>query len=150
MGTTEEKDLFFVAVKVFLRDGNKLLIIRDIFGFWDLPGGRIKKDEFDAPLEEVATRKMNEEVGGQVEYELGKPNGIFFRVERIEAGLNKKVRIFAVGYDARYLGGEIQTGEYIEKFEWVELRTFEPGGYFTGGWLKGVQEYLESVRKSRD
>ena len=58
-----EKDLYFVAVKLFLRDGSKLLITHDIFGDWDLPGGRIRKDEFNKPLESVIERKANEELG---------------------------------------------------------------------------------------
>ncbi len=32
-----DKDLYFVAVKLLLRDGDKLLITHDIFGVWDLP-----------------------------------------------------------------------------------------------------------------
>src|SRR5437868_2592076 len=101
-----EKDLYFVAVKLFLRDGNKLLITHDIFGDWDLPGGRIRKDEFDKPLDDVIERKMQEELGDQIEYSLGEPR-VFFRVERQEHNLNgQAVRIFGVGYVAEYNGGE--------------------------------------------
>ena len=42
--STDQKDMYFVAVKVFLEKDNKLLILKDNFGDWDLPGGRIKKD----------------------------------------------------------------------------------------------------------
>jgi ADP-ribose pyrophosphatase YjhB (NUDIX family) len=141
---SESKDLYFVAVKVFLRDGDNLLITHDIFGAWDLPGGRIKKDEFNTKLEDVITRKMREEIGDDVKYELGQVNGIFFRVERKEAGLNNKpVRIFAVGYDAEYLSGKVKLGDHHDKFEWVNIKNFKPEDYFTGGWLLGVQEYLD-------
>jgi ADP-ribose pyrophosphatase YjhB (NUDIX family) len=139
----KSKDLYFVAVKVFLRDGDKLLITHDIFGAWDLPGGRLRKDEFGKPLYEVVERKMREELGDKVQYELGEPNNVFFRVEREEAGLNnQKVRIFAIGYDAKYLGGELGMGDHHDQMEWVNMRDFEPEKYFTGGWLTGVQEYL--------
>lgn len=37
------KDVYFVAVKALLRDGNKILLTHDIWDQWDLPGGRIKK-----------------------------------------------------------------------------------------------------------
>lgn len=37
---TSQKDTYFVAVKVFLERDNKLLILKDNFGDWDLPGGR--------------------------------------------------------------------------------------------------------------
>jgi len=138
-----EKDLYFVAVKLLLRDGDKLLITHDIFGDWDLPGGRIRKDEFDKPLEAVIERKINEELGPKVRYELGKPK-VFFRVERAEHSLGgEKVRIFAVGYEAKYLGGEVSLGDHHDRMEWVDINSFEPEAYFTGGWLKGVQEYKE-------
>lgn len=139
---SKNKDLYFVAVKVLLRDKNKLLITHDIFGDWDIPGGRIKKDEFDTPLEAIIARKLREELGGAVEYQLGEPK-VFFRVERAEHGLEgQMVRIFAVGYEAVYKGGEIELGAHHDRMEWVDIKTFKPENYFTGGWLKGVQEYL--------
>ncbi len=139
-----DKDLYFVAIKVFLRDGNKLLIIHDIFGDWDLPGGRIKKDEFNTSLELVLNRKMKEEIGEEVEYGEPKQNGIFFRVERLEYGINQNVRIFAVGYDAEYKGGEVTLGKHISDFKWVDINNFNPKEYFRGGWLRGVEDYLIS------
>ena len=138
-----DKDLYFVAVKLLLRDGDKLLITHDIFGSWDLPGGRIKKDEFHASLDSVIKRKMKEELGSSVSYSVGQPV-VFFKVEREEAGLNgQKVRIFAVGYDAQYNGGDIKLGKNHDKYQWVDVKTFQPENYFTGGWLNGVREYLD-------
>ncbi|MGH7157165.1 MAG: NUDIX domain-containing protein [Candidatus Saccharimonadales bacterium] len=140
-----DRDLYFVAVKVLLRDGDKLLITHDIFGAWDIPGGRIKKDEFEAPLESVIERKIKEELGPDVKYKLSEPK-VFFRHERKEQKLGEMVRIFAIGYEAEYLGGEIQLGDHHNKFEWINLKTFQPEKYFTGGWLKGVQEYMSKVK----
>jgi len=137
-----EKDLYYIAVKLFLRDGNKLLITHDIFGDWDLPGGRIRKDEFNKPLESVIERKINEELGTEVKYQLGEPK-VFFRVERQEHDQQGQiVRIFGVGYEAKYLGGVINLGEHHDQMEWADLKTFKPQDYFTGGWLTGVQEYI--------
>ena len=142
-----EKDVYFVAVKVFLRDGDKLLVQKDIFGSWDLPGGRIKPDEFEAPLEAIIQRKMAEELGPEVKYSDPQPANVFFRVERIESSLNKKVRIFAVGFEAQYQGGEITLGKNMERYEWADVSTFKPEDTFKGGWLKGVQEYLTNIRR---
>ncbi len=137
-----DKDLYFVAVKLLIRDGNKLLITHDVFGAWDLPGGRIKKDEFKASLSSVIERKMGEELGSEFKYSVGVPS-VFFRVEREEHGLNnQKVRIFAVGYEAVYEGGEVQLGDHHDKYEWVDIDRFKPEEYFVDGWLEGVQEYL--------
>lgn len=145
----QARDLYFVAVKLLLRDGDKLLITHDIFGDWDLPGGRIRVEEFNKPLESVIGRKINEELGSEVTYELGEPQ-VFFRVERIEKltpGFDgKQVRIFAVGYEATYKGGNIQLGEHHDQLKWVEIGTFKPEKYFKNtGWLKGIQEYLEKL-----
>jgi 8-oxo-dGTP pyrophosphatase MutT (NUDIX family) len=136
-----DKDLYFVAVKLFLRDGDKLLITHDIFGAWDLPGGRIRKDEFEKPLDAVIARKIYEELGPEAKYEVGEPK-VFFRVQRKEESTREQVRIFAVGYDAKYLSGEIKLGNHHDKMEWVNINNFKPEEYFTGGWLSGVQEYL--------
>ena len=141
-----DKDLYFVAVKLLIRNEDKLLITHDIFGAWDLPGGRIKKDEFKASLPSVIERKIKEELGSDFKYSVGPPVQ-FFRVEREEHGLdNQTVRIFAVGYEASYEGGDVRLGSHHDKYEWVDINTFKPDDYFVDGWLEGVQEYLATRR----
>lgn len=140
-----EKVRPFFAYKVFLRDKEKLLITHDIFGDWDLPGGRVRKNEFGGPREEVIARKIREELGDKVRYELGDFQTIF-QVTRHEHNLDREVQILALGYAATYLGGEIQLGDHHDKFEWVDVGSFKPVNYFTGGWLAGVQEYLKVQR----
>jgi len=143
----QPKDNYFVALKLFLRDEEKLLITHDIFGAWDLPGGRFRKDEFDAPFESVIARKMKEELGESVQYQVtSKAPVVLFRVERLEHSSQQMVRIFALGYTAAYLGGEIVLGDHHDQMEWVDVNTFNPSDYFTGGWLAGVQEYQQLVR----
>lgn len=144
----EQKDLYFVAVKLFLEREGKLFIFKDGFGAWDLPGGRIRKAEFEAPLEQVIRRKMAEELGDGIAYSVGAP-AVLMRHKRIEAAPgNPESRIFAVGYPAVLEGGEPRLPSHHVEMEWVDLRTFEPEGYFTGGWLAGVQEYLALWRKN--
>ena len=136
-----DKDLYFVAVKVFLRKGNRLLILKDNFGDWDLPGGRMKPDEFEKPLPAVIARKLKEELG-PVGYKLGKPV-VFLRHERVEAVPGSPtVRIFAVGYEARFLGGVMKLSSRHPISQWVDIKSFKPRLYFKGGWLRGVEEYL--------
>lgn len=145
--TTEQKDTYFVAVKVFLEKDGKLLIMKDNFGDWDLPGGRIKPNEFDVPLGQIIKRKMVEELGNEIQYTIGKPI-VFMRHERVEASEgNPTVRIFAIGYEGILDGGEIKTSERHPEILWVDPATFKPEDYFTGGWLNGVQEYLELKKR---
>lgn len=144
---TELKDTYFVAVKVFMEKDGKLLILRDNFGDWDLPGGRIKKDEFEKPLDKIIKRKMSEELGNDIKYTIGKPL-LFMRHERVEAATgNPTVRIFAIGYEGKLESGEIKTSERHPELMWVDPKTFKPENYFKGGWLKGVKEYLEIRNK---
>lgn len=137
-----DKDLYFVAVKLFLLQGNKLLILKDNFGDWDLPGGRMKKDEFDTPLEKILERKVREELGPTVRYTIGKPV-LHMRHERVEqVSGSPVVRIFAVGFEGTFDGGEVALSPRHTEMQWVDLESFQPDQYFTGGWCKGVQEYL--------
>lgn len=144
---TIEKDVYFVAVKIFLEKDGKLLILKDSFGEWDLPGGRIKIDEFETPLGRIIKRKMSEELGSDINYKIGKPI-VFMRHERIEQSPgNPTVRIFAVGYEGILENGEIKLSERHTEMIWVNRKDFQPEKYFKGGWLKGVQEYLEIKNK---
>ena len=143
------KDLYYVAVKLFLERDGKLFVFKDKWNDWDLPGGRIRKNEFEAPLEQVIERKMKEEVGEEVKYTLGKPI-VLMRHQRVEQqtgdGDNPTVRIFAVGYEATWEEGEPRLGDHHIEMEWVDINTFKPENYFAGGWLAGVKEYLEIKR----
>jgi len=56
------KDFYYVAVKVFFEQKGRLLILKDRFGDWDIPGGRLLQSEFSAPLEKVIRRKIKEEL----------------------------------------------------------------------------------------
>lgn len=145
------KDLYFVAVKIFLMDAkDNLLITKDIFNDgWDIPGGRLRETDFEAPLSEVIERKMSEELGNNIKYEIGQP-AVFMRHEREEflpSGQKEKRRIFAIGYNAKYSSGKISLDKNHEKYEWVDLKNFDPKQYFTGGWLKGVKEFQDKYNK---
>lgn len=142
--TSKHKDNYFVAVKAFIEEQNKLLILKDNFGDWDLPGGRIKYDEFETPLEDILGRKLKEELGSEILYQIEKPS-VFLRHQRHEAIPGKPlVRIFAVGYSVSLLKSDIRLSPRHTEMRWMDLRDFRPEEYFTGGWLKGVQEYLHT------
>ena len=136
----------FFAYKVFLRDKDNLLITHDIFGDWDLPGGRVQLGEFGGSHEEVLIRKLREELGSEVQYEVGGFQTIF-QVTRHEHSLDQEVQILALGYAATYLGGNIRLGDHHDQMKWVDVNTLKPEEYFTGGWLKGVQEYIALLKK---
>jgi 8-oxo-dGTP pyrophosphatase MutT (NUDIX family) len=139
-----QKDTYFVAVKLFLEKNGNLFIFKDKFGAWDLPGGRIKKQEFETPLEDVLARKIAEELGDELKYSVDRRPEVLMRHERVEAAPgNPTVRIFGVGYRAQWISGEPKLSDAHTEMKWVDIKTFKPEDYFTGGWLKGIKEYLE-------
>ncbi len=148
----ENKDLYFVALKVFLRDAKgNVLLTKDRFGDWDIPGGRLREGDFEVPLDQVIARKMKEELGVECAFKLGAP-AVYMRHERNEIladGTREKRRIFAIGYDAEYQGGPIALGENHEKYEWISATDPKPENYLTGGWLKGMQEYIQLFSKEK-
>lgn len=142
------KDFYYIAVKVFLEHKGNLFIFKDKFGDWDIPGGRLLRNEFSIPLEKVISRKIKEELGNSIKYRLGKPL-IFMRHERQEPNPFNfpKVRIFAIDYRADYISGKIQLSSGHTEYKWVSIKNFNPEKYFKGGWLKGIKEYLQ-IRKA--
>jgi ADP-ribose pyrophosphatase YjhB (NUDIX family) len=143
------KAVYFVAVKVFLRDGDKLLLIHDQWSNWELPGGRIKLDEFQQPLEKTVARKISEELGDKVKYSIPRPTGTFVQVSRDEhvGDRTQKVQIFAIGFEANYLGGEIDMGDHHDQLKWIDVNTFRPLDLQNNDWMRGIQDYLDKVRK---
>jgi len=139
------KATYFVAVKVFLRDGEKLLVVHDAWGTWELPGGRIRLEEFQRSLDEVVVRKIREELGDKVKYSGLKPTGTFFQVRRSEnigGESEQEVKIFAVGFEAQYKGGEIKLSEVHDEMRWVDVGNFEPLKLQDNDWMRGVEDYL--------
>ena len=147
MDSSADKATYFVAVKALLRNEGDLLITHDVYGQWDLPGGRLRWDDFDVPLETVLERKLREELGESLRYELHAPC-TFFRHERSEQGLDgQRVRIFAVGFEAKFLGGSISLGPHHDHHLWVDAATFPVADYFVGGWRDGLRTYQQRLRE---
>lgn len=143
----KQKDRYFVAIKVFLEKNGSFLILKDSFGHWDLPGGRIKRNEFEKPLDQVLKRKMGEEVGRDVQYEIEPLPRILMRHKRNEpVGDEPEARIFALGYVGTWRSGDITLSPAHTEMKWAEVRDFVAEDFFEGGWLDGVRQYIELRR----
>ncbi len=144
--SSNTKDSYFVAVKLFLKKDGKLLILKDNFNDWDLPGGRIKPDEFEVSLEKILERKIKEELGDAAVISVSRMPVVFMRHQRVEQTEGSPtVRIFALGYEGELESGEIRLSPRHTEQVWVDPHDFKPEEYFSGGWLKGVQDYVRLV-----
>lgn len=88
---------------------------------------------------------MTEELGENFGYTTEAMPSVLMRHERVEASPgNPTVHIFGLGYRASYLSGSPEISDTHTEMLWVNKETFKLEDYFTGGWLKGVKDYLHT------
>lgn len=105
-----------VGLKVLLRKGNTVLILRDAqTGHADLPGGRINVSEEHLPLDGIVDREVKEELGKEVKYTLGKPLIQFRRFN-----LERDTRVFITIYDGLYTSGDILLSHEHATYDWID------------------------------
>jgi 8-oxo-dGTP pyrophosphatase MutT (NUDIX family) len=155
----ENHQNYHIAVKAFIRNGDKLLICKDAFfedesiPEWDLPGGRINKEEFLISFEDILKREINEEVG-DIKY---KNNGVavIFRHRRSEqrelkADVKPIINILMIGFDLEYLGGDIKISDEHTEYKWLPVEELNDADkYFKGGLLDGVKKYQEYLKNNK-
>lgn len=133
---------YHIALKAFVRKVGDVLILDDAYGKkCDLPGGRIGVGEFEAPLEEILKREIAEELGPDFKYKNNGPVA-FFRHRRPENTLEGKpeVRIFMIGFELEYLGGEIALSHEHSGWRWVPLA--EAAKLLPAGQQNGAEKYI--------
>ncbi len=121
METKRDYGIFQVGLKILLRKGNEVLLLRDDQGL-DLPGGRIDNVEYHTPLEKIVAREVREELGQKIKYILGKPLFHFRRARRIKDTHPRFV--FIVVYDAQWMAGEIKLSFEHSAYEWVDPKKY--------------------------
>lgn len=112
--------IFQVGLKILLRKGDKVLLLRDDKGL-DLPGGRIDNVEYQTPLEKIIAREVREELGPKLKYVLGNP---LFHFRRVRRNGTKLLHVFVVVYDAQWKTGEIKLSFEHSEYAWIDPRTY--------------------------
>ncbi|XDD46308.1 NUDIX domain-containing protein [Leptospira sp. WS39.C2] len=130
---------FQITQKLFLRDGNSLLVLRDQkSGHGDLPGGRMNEDEFFEDWSESISREIKEELGESIKIEVN-PVPIFVHKHRVNEG---NLPCIIIAYDAKLLAGKVQLSDEHDFMEWVDIKSFDPKKLFSEYMLDAVQLYL--------
>lgn len=131
---------FQITQKLFLRDGNLLLVLRDRkSGHGDLPGGRMNEDEFFQDWTESISREISEELGPNIKIEV-KPNPIFVYKHRVNEGNHPCI---IIAYDAKRIEGKVELSDEHDYMEWVDIKSFDPKKLFSEYMLEAVQLYLK-------
>lgn len=113
--------VFQVGLKILLRKGGKVLLLRDDQGL-DLPGGRIDNVEYRVPLEKIIAREVREELGPKVKYVLGNPLFHFRRTRPNSPGADPAFVFLAV-FDAEWKVGEITLSLEHSSYDWMNPKT---------------------------
>ncbi len=131
---------FQITQKLFLRDGDKFLIMRDSkSGYGDLPGGRMNEDEFFDDWMKSVHREVEEELGESVRVEIN-PKPIFVHKHRVNEGNHPCI---IIAYQAKLLGGEIIISDEHDFLDWVSVKNYDPSSLFTEYMLDAVKVYLK-------
>ncbi|MCW7468954.1 NUDIX domain-containing protein [Leptospira kanakyensis] len=131
---------FQITQKLFLRNGENLLVLRDRkSGHGDLPGGRMNEDEFFSDWSESIFREVSEELGEQIKIDVS-PDPIFIHKHMVNEG---NIPCVIVAYTANLLAGDIQLSEEHDFMDWVNIKTFDPSKLFSEYMLEAVQLYLK-------
>ncbi|ABZ95642.1 Hypothetical protein LBF_3173 [Leptospira biflexa serovar Patoc strain 'Patoc 1 (Ames)'] len=130
---------FQITQKLFLRDGDSLLVLRDQkSGHGDLPGGRMNEDEFFDDWTQSIFREINEELGEDINIEVN-PIPIFVHKHRVNDG---NFPCIIIAYNAKLIDGNVKLSDEHDYMEWVDIKKFDPKNLFSEYMLDAVQLYL--------
>lgn len=106
---------FHVGLKAFIESDGKLLILKDTDGLWELPGGRVDKNDREKSLRETLLREVKEELGEEVSIEV---NNCFHTWSR-RPHPDRDYYILLVGFKCSYIDGKIRLSDEHTDMKWV-------------------------------
>lgn len=116
MDQRKEIETFQASLKVLMRRGTKVLLLRTKRNHISLPGGRIDKGEYRLPLEKIIEREIKEELGSEARYRLGRP---LFQYRRYNS--RTKTAALVTVYDGIFFGGRIILSPEHVSYNWVDI-----------------------------
>lgn len=130
---------FQITTKVFLMDGNHLLILKDrASGLADLPGGRITQSELHAPWLNAVHRELREELGSGVQLVV-RPRPIFVFPHII---LKENKDALGVAFPGRYFGGQIDLSDEHDSLEWINPLVGSPSWAFPPTLEQAMKQFV--------
>ena len=109
--------LFQVSVKAIVRrNDNTILVLRTATGGIDFPGGRTDSAEARWQLHDILRREIGEEIGTDIEIEIGE---LAFISKRHFAKQDHTQHVLAVHYEATYRGGDVVLSDEHVSYDWV-------------------------------
>ena len=145
----EENALFYVSFKIILRNQDDSMLLLNLppksamAGYYDLPGGRIRKGEERIPIPKIMKREIEEELGN-ITFELRETPVSVGRHFYISAKTGEEKKLFWVFFEAKYIGGTLNISDEHTGYEWVHITADNVKKYFTKGILDGMWSYVHN------
>ncbi|MFA6105453.1 MAG: NUDIX domain-containing protein [Patescibacteria group bacterium] len=146
---SKEKDLYQVSLKAVIKNNNgEILLLKALLngshaGYYDLPGGRIDKDEFTIPLTDILKREISEEVGN-IDVVI-KPTPVAVARHCIPGSMTKTgkdIHVLYILFEVEYKGGKIVISNEHTDFKWADFSKENPENLLSSGNLEGIKMYL--------
>ncbi|NUM25379.1 MAG: NUDIX domain-containing protein [Candidatus Buchananbacteria bacterium] len=129
---SQDPENFQVSLKILLKKNNQYLLLNvaktdRVAGMekFDLPGGRINRDELNLPFHQLVDREVKEELGPLITYKL-RPDpvslGQAIIPDFIEIKPGETRSRFFVLFEAEYLSGEIEISDEHSDYQWTDLQ----------------------------
>ena len=139
---------FQASLKILLRDTRGRYLIlksqstsRYFHGKYDLPGGRINKNEMRVDFHKLINREIKEELGG-VKYKL-RPDPVSLSKYRFPWEAERLYILFEAGY----ISGRIKISDEHISFKWVKLNRQNITKLFHPALLQLLENYFLWNRK---
>ncbi len=150
--TEQKQDFYHVSLKLLLKNSEGHILILKVpeefssmSGFYDVPGGRIDRDEFATKLESILRREIKEEIGDVDVHINLNPIAVsrgMIHVSRCRDGGKEDIHIFYVFFEADFKGGDVRISDEHAGHEWINLAKIDVKKYFMGGILEGIEMFL--------
>jgi len=124
---SREHQDFNVGLKAFIKKDEKLLVLKETEGKWELPGGR--------SLDKILLRETREELGE--DFKLTVEHVFHTWIREADKGVD--FYLFLVGFKCEYMEGEITLSPEHEDFCWIDKEEIEQ--------LEFVNTYQEAIEQ---
>jgi 8-oxo-dGTP diphosphatase len=118
--------LFCIAQKALIEKDGKVLVIFDLEGRLDFPGGKIRKGEAKdrdvSSLIKSLQREVREETN--LEIEVFNPFAVWYN-ELPRGHKNYPKMIYVVAFKCKYVSGELKLSNEHNKFRWVDKSNYQ-------------------------
>jgi 8-oxo-dGTP pyrophosphatase MutT (NUDIX family) len=121
--------LFCVVQKAFIEKDGKVLVLFNLAGKLDLPGGKIQEGEINVEdrnsLIDTLKREVKEETN--LEIDVLDPLSVWYH-EYLPGHRNYGKKSYVVGFNCKYLSGELKISDEHSGFRWVDKNDYEEVG----------------------